>query len=206
MGSDMEDGKAVLAGSSKPVDGMDKPRHVKRHTDCFLAFCRLLNFVTGICALLCIVAHAMALTLGPPVQSADGAIQQALRVYGILLGVVILFAEFEWERFLLNFRFLSSWLGRGSLQIFECVLTLEMATAQGDSDFHKSLQLYRTLSGVALLACSGIYIAGGICCFGALRRARNLRAKEAERVQNDLDALDRKRDELKALLGVYTRD
>ena len=77
-------------------------------------------------------------------------------------------AETEWEYFLSNVRILDSWLGRGFFQMFEAVLTLELSrlTAQGKTDFHKSLQLYRIVAGVSLLVCSALYILGGIFCWG----------------------------------------
>ena len=37
----------------------------KTRFDCCLSFCRLLNIATGLSALLCLVAHAMALVAGP---------------------------------------------------------------------------------------------------------------------------------------------
>ena len=87
-------------------------------------------------------------------------------------------AETEWEYFLSNVRILDSWLGRGFFQMFEAVLTLELSrlTAQGKTDFHKSLQLYRIVAGVSLLVCSALYILGGIFCWGRSKaKGRSLR-------------------------------
>ena len=52
--------------------------------------------------------------------------------------------------------------------MFVAVLTLELSrsTAPGQSDFHKSLRLYRVVAGVSLLVCGGMYILGGILCWG----------------------------------------
>lgn len=41
------------------------PSKASRGADVFLGFCRLLNFVTIISALLCLVAHCMAFAVGP---------------------------------------------------------------------------------------------------------------------------------------------
>ena len=69
---------------------------------------------------------------------------------------------------------LDGFLGRGLLQAFEALLTLELTiqhgVKQGSSDFHRSLQLYRTVAGVSLLTCSSFYILGGLLCFGRLRK------------------------------------
>lgn len=77
-------------------------------------------------------------------------------------------AETEFEFFLSSLRLLDNWLARGFFQLFEAVLTLELSrsTAQGTTDFHRSLRLYRIVAGTSLLACSALYILGGILCWG----------------------------------------
>merc|ERR1712130_352035 len=94
--------------------------------------------------------------------------QQSLRIYGGAFAILIMLTETEWEYFLSKFRILDSWLGRGFFQMFEAVLTLELSrsTAPGQSDFHKSLKLYRLVAGISLLACSGLYMLGGVLCWG----------------------------------------
>ena len=51
----MADEESGLMASSK----------APRRSDFFLLFCRMLNFVTAVAALLCLVAHGMALLVGP---------------------------------------------------------------------------------------------------------------------------------------------
>ena len=51
-------GLAASEKSSKPVTKR------KSRSGCLLGFCRLVNFLTAVCALLCAVAHGMALMLG----------------------------------------------------------------------------------------------------------------------------------------------
>lgn len=69
---------------------------------------------------------------------------------------------------------LDGFLGRGLMQAFEALLTLELTlqhgVKEGTTDFDKSLQLYRTVAGVSLLVCSAFYIIGGILCFGRIRK------------------------------------
>ena len=83
-------------------------------------------------------------------------------------------AEIEWEGFLTMFKILDGFLGRGLLQAFEALLTLELTVQhgvrEGSSDFHKSLQLYRTVAGASLLICSAFYVLGGLLCFGSIRK------------------------------------
>lgn len=89
---------------------------------------------------------------------------------------LVVCAELEWERFLTTFKMLDGFFGRGLLQAFEALLTLELTLQhgikEGTSDFHKSLQLYRGVAGVSLLVCSGFYILGGLLCFGRMRKGR----------------------------------
>lgn len=65
-----------------------------------------------------------------------------------------------------------SWLGRGILMMFEALLTLEITSTvkAGETDFHRSLQLYRLPAAISLLACSGLYILGGMLCLGRRKR------------------------------------
>ena len=46
----------------------------------------------------------------------------------------------------------------------------DLRTGQ-DCDFHQSLELYRFVSAMALLACGSIYFLGGILCFGLIKRS-----------------------------------
>jgi len=39
----------------------------KRRFDVFLFFCRLLNVITSVSSLLCLVAHGMAIVVGPSI-------------------------------------------------------------------------------------------------------------------------------------------
>ena len=54
--------------NQKPAATLDKINRpsAKRspRSNCLLGFCRLINFLTAVCALLCAVAHGMALMIG----------------------------------------------------------------------------------------------------------------------------------------------
>lgn len=59
--SDLEKGeKGSLSSTAEKVS---RPV-TKQRSNCVLGFCRLVNFLTVICALLCAVAHGMALMVG----------------------------------------------------------------------------------------------------------------------------------------------
>ena len=114
----------------------------------------------------------------------------------LVLCLLIVLTETEWERFAVAFPVLENWLGRGGsqgfsivvllckqlpytasvvgfLQVFEALLTLELtsvAATLGDTDLHKSLQLYRSVSGFSLLGCGALYVCTGVLCCHTARR------------------------------------
>ena len=60
-------------GVERPLDRASQPTvDQKRRSSCLFGFCRLINFLTAICALLCAVAHGMALMVG------EGSVQASL--------------------------------------------------------------------------------------------------------------------------------
>lgn len=63
----------VEKGDDRSPDRASQPAiDQKRRSSCLFGFCRLVNFMTAICALLCAVAHGMALMVG------EGSVQASL--------------------------------------------------------------------------------------------------------------------------------
>uniref|UniRef100_A0A7R9V1N4 Uncharacterized protein n=1 Tax=Chlamydomonas euryale TaxID=1486919 RepID=A0A7R9V1N4_9CHLO len=189
---------ALLPGARRP----QQPQ-----ADCFLIFCRTINVVTAISALLCMVAHGMALASdGRPLADGNATCIQLLRVYGMGVAVVIMALETEWPPLLDAARLLEWWVGRAVLQGLLVVMTLEVATPSGHSDFDTSLRLYRRLAGYCMLGCASFYFVGGCLCFGMIRRARYRVHAERLRVERDLEAQEARLGELKALLASYSKE
>ena len=69
------------------------------------------------------------------------------------------------------------------------------------TDFQKSLQLYRTVASLSLVACAALYCLGGIFCFGAIRKVRQRREDEILHASTEIEDLERRRRELERLLG-----
>lgn len=87
--------------------------------------------------------------------------------------------ETEWERILAGCRVLEGWVCRGLVLGFVATLTLELTSSvaeAGQTDFHKSLRLYRAVAGTSLVVCSGIYVVAGLLCLGRLKRGVHLLA------------------------------
>ena len=89
MASDVEEGKGP---GLSPADA-GKQAGGKRRSTTFPS--RALNVLTAACTLLCMVAFGLAIALGPHARDLQGFCQQALRVYGIALGLFILLVRPE---------------------------------------------------------------------------------------------------------------
>jgi hypothetical protein len=55
-----------------------------------------------------------------------GGSMQALRLYGVVFGVVVALMETEWQVILTWFRFAENWIARGFVQAFIAALTMEV--------------------------------------------------------------------------------
>lgn len=117
--------------------------------------------------------------LAPGPQDLDFHSGQAVRVYGILIALLLLLAETEWERFLALAPVLDHWVGRSAVMVFESCLTYREAYPSGSTDFHKSLALYRSAASASLLACGAVYFLGGVLCIGAIRKGAPPRGERA---------------------------
>jgi len=92
----------------------------KQKPDLLLWCCRMLNLVTAICALLCAVASCLALFLENDTPGSYGLYDltgQVLRVFGVLIAVLIVVVETEWQLFMAWLPTLDAWVGRGVLQV-----------------------------------------------------------------------------------------
>ncbi|GFR45356.1 hypothetical protein Agub_g6730 [Astrephomene gubernaculifera] len=178
----------------------------KKTMDCCLFFFRFINILTSLSAILCLVAFSMAIVVGPPFTDKESCKVQLLRLYGVFFAAGLALIEAEWEWLMQFCRIMEFWLARGACQAFLAIMTLELVHSNGNSDFDRSVRLYRTVSGLCLLGCSGFYILGGITCLGTLRNARYKRFVERLRVERDLESLDKQREELNRLLAVYSKE
>uniref|UniRef100_A0A166GPQ8 Uncharacterized protein n=2 Tax=Daucus carota subsp. sativus TaxID=79200 RepID=A0A166GPQ8_DAUCS len=94
---------------------------------------------------------------------------------------------------------LEYWVGRGMLQIFVAVMTRAFPEI---STNRKDLLLLQNVASYMLLACGVVYVVSGLLCIGHLKRARQKKEVSAEQAIKDLEELERRREELEALLIV----
>lgn len=127
---------------------------------------------------------------------------QIVRVFGIVWSLCLVLVESEWRFVKKAVPLLDLWLGRGIAHFFIASLTFREAyPSEEGSDFQKSLQLYRTIASASLTACGLVYMAGGVVCMGAIRRARQQREDRLLAAAAEFDELERRRGELRRLLG-----
>ncbi|KAL4440625.1 hypothetical protein ABPG75_003626 [Micractinium tetrahymenae] len=189
-----------LGGTSAPL--AVAPRRSRTH-DCLLRTCRVFNFLTALCALLCALAFGMAMWVRgqAPIKDAYFVSGQAVRVFGIAIAALVVLVETEWHRFLTLVPLLDAWLGRGILQIFEATLTFREAYPSGDTDFHKSLQLYRSAASLSLLVCGSVYILGAVTCIGVIKNAKQRQASAVLAAEAELERMERRKKDLERQLG-----
>ncbi|KAF5842241.1 hypothetical protein DUNSADRAFT_8304 [Dunaliella salina] len=101
-------------------------------------------------------------------------------------------------------KLLESWVGRGVLQVFLGLMTLELEV-QGDTDWDKSLRLYKEVAGLSMTGCGLFYVLGGVTCIGCLKRSRQRRHLDRMKAERDLAALRKQEEDLKARLASYTK-
>ncbi|CAK9146980.1 unnamed protein product, partial [Ilex paraguariensis] len=70
------------------------------------------------------------------------------------------------------------------------------------SEKRKELVLLQNIAGYLLLACGVVYVILGILCIGVVKRARQKKEVSREQAVKDLEELERRREELEALLIV----
>lgn len=199
--------RAELLPSTAPGLGgtsaaLAAPRHTRTH-DCLLHACRVFNFLTALCALLCALAFGMAMWVRgqAPIKDAYFVSGQAVRVFGIGIAALVVLVETEWHRFLALVPLLDAWLGRGILQVFAATLTFREAYPSGDTDFHKSLQLYRSAASLSLLVCGSVYILGAVTCIGVIKSAKQRQASAVLAAEAELERMERRKKDLERQLG-----
>ncbi|KAL4420048.1 hypothetical protein ABPG77_007487 [Micractinium sp. CCAP 211/92] len=202
----MNERAELLPGTGPGLGGTSAALAAQRQTrthDCLLHACRVFNFLTALCALLCALAFGMAMWVRGPASMKDAYFisGQAVRVFGIGIAALVVLVETEWHRFLALVPLLDAWLGRGILQVFEATLTFREAYPSGDTDFHKSLQLYRSAASLSLLMCGSVYILGAVTCIGVIKNAKQRQASAVMAAEAELERMERRKKDLERQLG-----
>lgn len=171
------------------------PSRGRTGSDPFLVTCRLFSFVTALAAILCIVVNVYSAVRS--FKHGYDVFDGIFRCYAVVIAVIVVVAETEWGFFIKFWKVLEFSAGRGMLQIFVAVMTRAYSEDYGQRN---DLILLRNIASYFLLTCGAIYIISGMLCFGFIKRARQAKEVSREQAIKDLQELERRREELEALL------
>jgi hypothetical protein len=148
-------------------------------------------------AILCITVNVISAFLS--FKNGFDVFDGIFRCYAVLIASLVVVAETEWEFIIKFWKVLEYWAGRGMLQIFVAVMT----RAYTDTSVQRTeLLILQNIASYMLLACGLVYVISGVLCIGFLKRARQKKEISTEKAAKDLKDMERRREELEALLIV----
>ncbi|XP_075488971.1 uncharacterized protein LOC142527873 [Primulina tabacum] len=191
------DGESLHQGNGNNVSA---PQHTSgrsrsRGPDFFLITCRGFGVITALAACFCIAMNVISAVQS--FRNGNDIFDGIFRCYAVIIAIIVVIAETEWEYFLRFSKVLQYWVGRGMLQIFVAVMTRAYPEHMRN---HQELFLLQSIAAYLLLGCGVIYIIAGIFCLGMLKRSHKRSHMSRDQAIKDLEHLQRRREELEALL------
>ncbi|XP_065870879.1 uncharacterized protein [Euphorbia lathyris] len=187
------EGGGVAGGDSVPR--LASSSRLRTRTDPFLIACRCFSFLTALVAILCVAVNVMSAVRS--FRNGSDIFNGIFRCYAVVAACIVVVAETEWGFITKFWKVLEYWAGRGMLQIFVAVMTRAFPDYSASQ---KVLILLQNIASYLLLACGFLYVVLGVLCIGFLKRARQKSAITREQAVNDLEELERRREELEQLL------
>ncbi|KAK9666624.1 hypothetical protein RND81_14G198900 [Saponaria officinalis] len=168
---------------------------LRRRHDPLLIVCRCFSLITAISAILCIAVNVLSAVRS--FKNGSDVFDGIFRCYAVVIAVFTVVAETEWSVVFKFWKVLEYWAGRGMLQIFVAVMTRAFPDYSGE---RKDLVLLQNLASYFLLSCGVVYLVSGILCIGFLKRKLEQKATTRDQAVRDLEELERRKNELEALL------
>ncbi|KAL6515343.1 hypothetical protein OROHE_018975 [Orobanche hederae] len=199
---------------------------IRTRPDGFLIACRCFSLITSLASILCIAVNVLSAVRS--FKNGSDVFDGIFRCYAVVVAIFVVVAETEWEVVIKFWKFLQAllenmleigrgligvqfvarnclraekvleyWAGRGMLQIFVAVMTRAYPEYLRN---HQELFLLQSIASYLLLACGVVYVISGVLCIGAVKRARQKKELSREQAVKDLEELERRREELEALL------
>ncbi|XP_040966081.1 uncharacterized protein LOC105782576 isoform X2 [Gossypium raimondii] len=174
-------GEPVLPRASSSTRLRSRP-------DPFLVVCRCFSVITSLTAILCIAVNVLSAVRS--FKNGADVFDGIFRCYAVVIAFFVVLAETEWGFIIKFWKVLEYWAGRGMLQILYVLYCKRQ----------KDLVLLQNIASYMLLACGVVYVFSGILCIGFLKRSRQQKEITREQAVQDLEELERRREELEQLL------
>ncbi|KAJ6806580.1 uncharacterized protein M6B38_289500 [Iris pallida] len=186
---------AAIEASRHPPSLPSSSARIRRRSDPFLIVCRCFSVITAAVALLCVFANVISAVRS--FKNGSDIFGGIFRCYAVVIALFVAVAETEWGFIMKFWRVFEYWVGRGMLQIFVAVMTRAFPDIRGE---RQDLVLLQEIASYLLIACGLIYVISGVLCIGFLKRARQHKEITREQAAKDLEELERRREELEAML------
>ncbi|OMO85261.1 Vacuole [Corchorus capsularis] len=189
-----------MARDGDPELELEPPRasstgRVRSRPDPFLVVCRCFSLITALTAILCIAVNVLSAVRS--FKNGSDVFDGIFRCYAVVIAFFVVLAETEWSFIIKFWKVLEYWAGRGMLQIFVAVMTRAFPDY---SESQKDLVLLQNIASYTLLSCGLVYVISGLLCIGYLKRSRHQKEITREQAVQDLEELERRREELEQLL------
>jgi len=171
--------------------------------DPLLYVCRVLSIVTVLGALLCLLVNVISLFRSFDYRGFDYRVSVfvgIMRCYTVLIAVLVILAETEWQALFRWWRILEFWVGRGLLQVLVAVLTRVLKRQSGETSVEG---LLHEIASWWLLGCGILYIVAGLLCLGRIKRNRLKKQNWRHQAQKDLEELHKRRADLEGQLAKH---